>query len=332
MMDTEPTFKTSNKTKGQPESEAKTDLVALADQRALYIERFWKIAICTILIAVLFREELFRLFDRWMSPGGKESHGLLIPFFSLYFIYQQRHRLAKLVGKPSWWGVVLIGLSIYGYLFSFLKGFYYPRQVMMISLIGGVVLLLGGWRTAKIVWLPVVFLIFAMPLPARLYTQITMPMRELASTVAAVLLSALPSVTCEAQGVVISGSRLGEEINLNVAEACSGMRLLLAFLALGVAMAWLEARPLFHRLVLLCSTIPIAIFCNMVRVLITGLIYIYMGAEYATGTLHTILGMVMLFLAFGLYGGLAWIMSNLFVDEDADGGAILVVNRKEQGK
>lgn len=301
---------------------------SLSLDQGLFYERLWKTLISGALIVLLFREELLRLFDLWMSP--KESHGLLIPLFSLYFIYQERHRLRKLVAKPSYWGVLLIGLSVYGYVYSFFKGFYYPRQIMMISLIGGVVLLLGGWRTAKIVWLPVVFLIFAMPLPARLYTEITMPMRELASTVAAVLLNALPAVHCEASGVIISGTRLGMDINLNVAEACSGMRLLLAFVALGVAMAWLEPRPIVHRLILVCSTIPIAILCNMIRVLVTGLIYIYIGSEYTGGTLHTILGMVMLFVAFSFYGGLAWIMTNLYKDEDEDEGGILVVGQEGQ--
>lgn len=299
---------------------------ALSLDRGVFYERLWKTLISTVLIMFLFREELIRLFDLWMTP--KESHGLLIPLFSLYFVYQERHRLSKLVAKPSYWGLVLIVLSMCGYVFSVFNSFYYPRQIMMISLIGGVVLFLGGWRTVKIVWLPVVFLLFAMPLPSRIYTEITMPMRETASTVAAVLLNALPAVTCEASGVIISGTRLGEDINLNVAEACSGMRLLLAFVALGVAMAWLEPRPMIHRLILVCSTIPIAILCNMIRVLVTGLIYIYVGAEYAGGTLHTILGMVMLFVAFSLYGGLAWIMTNLYQDEDDENSGILLVGQK----
>ena len=147
----------------------------------------------------------------------------------------------------------------------------------------------------------------------------------MASIVASVVLNVLPNVTCEAQGVVIYGRYGGEEFNLNVAEACSGMRLLLAFMALGVAMAYLDYRPMVHRLILMCSTIPIAIFCNIVRVLITGLISVYLGTEYATGLLHTILGMLMLVLAFGLYGLLAWIMNHLFVEEDE--GQILVTRR-----
>ncbi|MCH7815163.1 MAG: septation protein IspZ, partial [Proteobacteria bacterium] len=67
---------------------------------------------------------------------------------------------------------------------------------------------------------PIVFWIFAMPLPARFYTAITMPMREMASTVASVVLSGFPDVICESQGVVIYGRYGGSDFSLNVAEAC----------------------------------------------------------------------------------------------------------------
>ena len=78
------------------------------------------------------------------------------------------------------------------------------------------------------------------------------------------------------------------------------------------------------------ADIPIAIFCNMLRVLLTGLIHIYIGSDYATGTLHTVLGMVMLVVAFSLYGLLAWILSRLFVDEDQQQDGILVIGTAKE--
>ncbi len=293
-------------------------------------DRVWMCIICGGLYVLLYREELIRLFDRWMSP--KESHGLMIPLFSLWFIYQERKRLAEMVGKPSYLGLLAIILSIGGYLFSSFKGFAYPKQIMMLGTIGGIVLMLGGWRILYRVLLPIVFLFFAMPLPARLYNRISQPLREMASTVASTILDLLPNIDSQAVGVLIHGTHGPNEFSLNVAEACSGMRLLLAFVALGVAMAYMEKRPLIHRIVLFCSTVPIAVFCNMVRVLLTGLIHIYVGPEYAQGTLHTILGMVMLILAFSLYGLLAWLMNNLFEeereDEGGDDGVLIVGGSK----
>ena len=89
----------------------------------------------------------------------------------------------------------------------------------------------------------------------------------------------------------------------------------MAFLALGVVMAYIHRRPLWQRIILLVSTIPIAIFCNIVRVTVTGFIYVFINPKYTQGIYHDMLGMAMLPLAFGLYGFLAWFMSSLFIDE-----------------
>lgn len=291
----------------------------------VWIDRAWMAAITGFLFVMLFRDELSRLMDRWGT--AKESHGLLIPAFSLYFLYQDRGRLEKLIGKPSYFGLVVLIGGVFGYLFFFYVGMLYPRQIMMLVVMVGIVLLLGGWRVLMRVWLPIAFLLFAIPMPQGIYTSVSKPLRELASLVAAMILDAIPGISAESAGVLIHGTHLGVVFDLNVAEACSGMRLLQAFLALGVAMAYLEYRPIIHRLVLLCSTIPIAIFCNMLRVLVTGLIHIYIGKEYATGMLHTLLGMGMLIVAFGLYGLLAWVMNRIFIEDDS--GEVLIVGGQE---
>ena len=138
------------------------------------------------------------------------------------------------------------------------------------------------------------------------------------SSVAGFLLGLVKGLDTMVNGVVIDLVYKGQQIEppLNVADACSGMRLLLAFVALGVAMAYLHYRPIWQRLVLLASTIPIAIFCNIVRVTTTGFIYVMIDKKYAVGIYHDMLGLAMLPLAFGLYGLLAWFMSSLFVDEN----------------
>jgi exosortase len=157
-----------------------------------------------------------------------------------------------------------------------------------------------------------------------------MPMRKLAAQVAAVLLDMVKGLDTQVSGVVIDVVYNGHRLDppLNVAEACSGMRLLMAFLALGVAMAYLHYRPVWQRLVLLASTIPIAILCNIVRVTVTGFIYILLPTKYAQGIYHDALGLAMLPLAFVFYGFLAWFMSDLFV-EDHGPTRDVVIRRKE---
>lgn len=92
-------------------------------------------------------------------------------------------------------------------------------------------------------------------------------------------------------------------------------------------MAYLHWRPIWQRVILLVSTIPIAIICNIVRVTITGLIYVLWDPQYAQGIYHDMLGMLMLPLAFCLYGGLAWLMSNLYVDENEGQKEDIIVRR-----
>ncbi len=297
-----------------------------AEARQLFIDRCWKVGIIGVLYVLLFRDEIWGLINQWRTADG--SHGILIPAFSLYFVYQQRDRLRAVRDKASWLnylGLIIILLCLVGYVYFIYIGMGYPCKILMVGTIFGIVLLVGGWGIIRLVWLPVLYLIFAMPLPGSIHTSLTMPLRELASQISATILGLMPGVYCQASGVIIRGTHLGKEFSLNVADACSGMRLLTTFVALGVAMAYLEHRPIVHRIVLLISTVPIAIFCNIVRVLLTGVIYIYVGPDYAQSTLHTLLGLAMLALAFGLYGLLAWVMNNLFVSQEPDKEDILVV-------
>jgi exosortase len=248
------------------------------------------------------------------------SHGFLIPLFSLYFVGQNKNEILSLQTKPNYFGLLFLIFAILFYIFNIVSpsGWAYFRALSMIAAFGSVVLFLGGWSLLKYTWLPIAFLIFAVPLPGRIYRGITIPMRQWAATAAAGLLNLVTGMEATARGVVIDVIYKGKQLepSLDVAEACSGMRLLMAFLALGVAMAYLHYRPVWQRVVLLVSTIPIAIICNIVRVTITGFIYVLVHPKYTQGIYHDTLGMAMLPLAFGLYGFLAWFMSSLFINED----------------
>ena len=291
--------------------------VVRASWLELGVHNYVKMLIIGGLCIYLFRNEIHSIVVRWKEPSW--SHGFLIPLFSLYFIHQAKSEILNLRTKPSYLGLVLLLCGIMFYIFNVVSpaGYAYFRSMSMIATLGAVVLFLGGWALIKYTWLPIGFLVFAVPLPNRYYVSLTMPMRQLAARVAAVLLNLVGQMEATATGVVIDVIYKGQRLDppLNVAEACSGMRLLMAFLALGVAMAYLHYRPIWQRLVLLASTIPIAVFCNIIRVTVTGFIYILIHPKYAQGIYHDLLGLAMLPLAFGLYGFLAWFMSGLFVEE-----------------
>jgi exosortase len=314
---------------------------------------FVKIVILGGLLGFLFRGEIGGLVQLWMTDPNW-SHGFLIPLLSLYFIHQKRREILSLeyVRDPlldllrgrrplplqpgqtraSYLGLLVLLLVLAFYIFNVVSpaGYAYLRPVSLIAAVGAVALFLGGWHLIRYTWLPMAFFVFAIPLPRRYYVGLTLPMRHLSAVVATAFLNLIQGVDATTSGAVIEivykGQRL--EPSLNVAEACSGMRLLMAFLALGVAMAYLHDRPRWQRAVLLLSTAPIAILCNIVRVTATGLLYVLVDPKYAQGIYHDMLGLAMLPLAFGLYGALAWFMASLFVEEDENAGNDMIVRKR----
>jgi exosortase len=312
-----------------------------------------KIILLGGLLGFFFRGEIEGLVRLWVTDPNW-SHGFLIPLFSLYFIHQKKREILSLeyVRDPlvelfrgrrppallpgqtraNYLGLFVLLSVLAFYIFNAISpaGYAYLRPASMIAAVGAVVLFLGGGRLVRHTWLPIAFFVFAIPLPRRYYVGLTLPMRHLSAVVATTFLNMIPGLDATTSGAVIDIVYKGQRLEpaLNVAEACSGMRLLMAFLALGVAMAYLHDRPRWQRAVLLLSTVPIAILCNIVRVTATGFLYVLVDPKYTQGLYHDMLGVVMLPLAFGLYGLLAWFMASLFVEEDEKAGNDVIVRRR----
>lgn len=262
----------------------------------------------------------YTLVGRWLNDGNW-SHGWLIPVFSLYFLSTRRDELSLVHLRPSYFGAVILTVSL---VVCFVSAWWwrmaYPQAVSLVGAIFGVTLLLGGWSVIRVVWFPIVFLLLAVPLPRTVYVDLTLPLRRLAASAsAAVMPLFMPGLHVEAQAVVIDYTLPGSPPGtLNVEEACSGMRLTMAFVTLGVLMAYLGERPAWQRLVLVASCVPIAVFCNAVRVTVTGLLYISGNQDLAQGTPHQLLGILMLGIALGLFALLQYILSHLFLEESDD--------------
>jgi exosortase len=219
-----------------------------------------RIAIVAALFVWFFGYDLWGMVHRW-STDASWSHGFLIPLFSLYFLNQKKEQILGQQIRPNWAaGLFLLVLCLVLYPLNIVQfKFGYGRPILMIATLIAMIFFLGGWNLLRYTWLPAGFLFFSIPLPERLYAQITIPLRILAAEVSAIILNIIPELKATVSGVVIDVNYKGIPLvpGLDVAEACSGMRLLMAFVALGVAMAYLHDRPVWQRLVLLISTMPI---------------------------------------------------------------------------
>lgn len=289
--------------------------------------RFQLAVVTALLLLVYWSPIRHQIVGRWLSDGNW-SHGWLIPLFSLYFLYTRKDQLLACHVRRSYFGaVVLVGALTMYFVSAWQLRMAYPQALSIVGAILGLTLLHSGWQVMRVAWFPIAFLLFAIPLPTRVYVELTLPLRAFASQAAATIMPWFaPGLVTEAQAVIIDYIRVGSHATsgtLNVEEACSGMRLMMAFVAVGVAVTYVHERPNWQRALLLISCVPIAVFCNVIRVTTTGLLYVYGHEDIARGTAHQVLGILTLLIALGLFNLFGVILSNLVVvrcDEPNDPG------------
>jgi exosortase len=226
------------------------------------------------------------------------------------------------------WGLgsVICGLAIFAYGIwpgqnQFLQG------CAMILTLFGVVLMVWGWKIMRYAWFPIAYLVCGIPWPPLVYSMIASPLQTLAAKAAVVTLR-ITGVTAYRTGTKINyiahgAAGIGDQVRtLNVAEACAGLRSLMTFITVGAAVAFLSARPLWQKLIIVVSAIPIAIFCNVMRISGQGLLDNYVSQQLSESFAHQFVGLVMLVPAFFMILGVGWVLDHLFIEEADDGTAV----------
>lgn len=281
-----------------------------------------RIAILTVMLGVLYRVPLDRSIVSWWIHDANWSHGWLIPAFSLYFLYSRRDELMRVVPSTNYLGAaILISSLAMSFVSMWRFQMAYPQAISIVGAIFGLVLWLGGWSVMRIAWFPILYLVLAIPLPQRVFVELTMPLRQIASQFAAAVMPWFAAgLYTESQAVVIDYVMPGMSPGtLNVEEACSGMRSTMAILALGTGITYLDVRPLWHRVVMMGSCVPIAVFFNTIRVTVTGLLFVHGFPQYAKGGWHEALGYVMFAAAVGVFLLLGYVLNHLWIEDSTSG-------------
>jgi exosortase len=249
--------------------------------------------LCLVLFARLFRANLSHFYYVWTTDENY-SHGFLVPLISLYFANQVARNGPIAIKGGIWAGSLLLVAALVGRLVTIPLPIEFFGDVAFLFGLTGLFTVLFGRRALQRYWFVFFFLIFMVPLPIALYSRIASPLQLLASRVASALLNVggLP-VLCEGNRMTLPGG-----LQMFVAEACSGMRQLTGFLALTAAVAYLTTRPLWYRVIIVASALPIALSANIARVMLTGYIMHFVNPRFAVGTFHTLEGL--LILGFGL--------------------------------
>lgn len=242
------------------------------------------------------------------------SHAYLVPVISAFYIYENRRRILALPVRTNWLGIPLMLLGVCTYFFFTLlatSNHFVQGAAMILTLIG-VVLLTMGWQRALALMFPMLYLAMGIRMPPRLLQMVTPTLQVWASKGSYYLLNILRFDT-DISGTILTIYHKGKTIPLNVAEACSGMRMIVAFLALGIAIAFLTCSKWWQRIALVALGVPVAILVNVLRVASLG-IASTINPELATGETHIYIGILWLIPAFLLYLGIVWVIQHLFVD------------------
>jgi exosortase len=260
-------------------------------------------------IAWVFWPALWEMGERWGSDP-RYSHGYLVPVFSLYLLWSRRGKLAEGEVRPSWLGLPVLLAGLVGRAAGLSVYVEWVAAAAVIVCLTGAVLLVGGRTALKWAWPALAFLLFMVPLPYRVETALAHPLQRIATVVSTYALETIGFVTVAEGNTIRMGS-----VRLGVVEACSGLSMMMIFLALGAATAIVVRRPWYEKLLLVASALPIAVVANITRITVTGVLYKTTTPELAEYVFHDLAGWLMMPFALVLLWAEMRALSWLVVDD-----------------
>ena len=266
-----------------------------------------------VLLLVVAYWDMFALTSAAWSEG-LYSHGWIVPVFALALLWMRWQPFGPVPAQERWIGLGLLVLGLSARLYAAEFGMNPVDRISFIPAIFGAFMLVGGLHVVRWAWPALVFLVFMFPLPTVFERMILWNLQTLASMCSTFVLQTM-GVAAFRQGnlITVPGA------DLNIADACSGLRMATIFGALAVAMVFLVERPWWDKFIILISAIPIALIVNIIRITVTGLLYMMVGPdnEFAKKLGHDWAGYFMMPLALGFLWLELQILERLTVPVDS---------------
>ncbi|WP_459825598.1 exosortase A [Desulfomicrobium salsuginis] len=250
-------------------------------------------------LGVVYWPVIAPMVKQW-AKDENYSHGFLVPFVSAYLAYMRREDLLAAKVRPCAAGLAVVVAGLVILLLGWLATEYYTMRASLVVVIAGSTLYLLGWEVFRALLVPIAYLLLMVPLPYILYDAAAFPLKLFVTKVSVLALKFLGVVVWQEGNILMFPN-----VTLEVADACSGLRSIMSLLALGVAYAMVLHSRTRDRVILVASTLPIAVFSNCLRVIATGVLAQYFGAAAAEGFFHEFAGLfvfagaVVMFMALG---------------------------------
>jgi exosortase len=247
-----------------------------------------------VLLFIAYFDMLSLVREAWRD--GLYSHGWIIPLFALWLLWMRWQPFRPVPAYERWVGVALVAIGMTARFYAAWTGREPVDQLSFLPCIFGVFIMVGGFHVIRWAWPALGFLVFMFPLPHALERSVLGTLQQIASMCSTFVLQTL-GMAAFRQGNLISipGS------DLNIAEACSGLRMGTIFGAMAVFMVFIIERPWWDKFVILLSALPIALLVNIIRITVIGLLYWVVGpdAHIAQKLGHDWAGLFMMPLALG---------------------------------
>jgi exosortase len=276
--------------------------------------RLFALGAATLVVGLAYRPNFQILFSIWWEDPNY-SHGLLVIPIALYILWQ---RLSDPEPKSSagavpapWWGWIFLILVLVARAIAYERSAQWTENATLLPAIAGLTWSFGSWPLLRRIWPAIAFLVFMLPLPSIVNDQLGLGLQGIAATGSTFLLQ-LSGLWVIRDGNVINIRTARGMEGLDVARACSGLRMLMTMAATITATIILIPLPTWKRIALLVSVVPIALVSNIIRIVVTGWCYYWIEGRRTLGQAHDISGWLMMLLAMILValelGILAWLV------------------------
>lgn len=238
-----------------------------------------------VLAIIAYWAGLAEAVTRWNNQE-EYSHGFLIPLVTLFILWEKRQLISAAKGPPMWSGVALIFIALVVFIVGEISALYLLIQYSFVMVLLGLSMITVG-RATKYTFAPILLLLFAIPLPYVIEVVLTAKL-QLFSSWLGVQVIRLFQIPVFLEGNIID---LGV-YQLQVVEACSGLRYLFPLMSLGFIAAYFYQAAFWKRAVVFLMTIPITIFMNSFRIGAIGVMVDNWGISMAEGFLHDFEGWI----------------------------------------
>jgi len=273
-------------------------------------KKLWIMALLAFfLLSISFLEALKYMTYVW-ETREEYGHGYIIPFLSLFLIWQKKNILEQIQSKDEWVSVLVVLLGILFLLVGEISTLFVVQQYGYVICLIGFVYAYVGRLAFKHIFVPLMLLFFMIPLPVFLFQNLSGQL-QLISTELGVAVIRLFDISVYVEGNVID---LGV-YKLQVVEACSGLNYLFPLMTLAFISAYFFTGAFWKKAIIFLSSIPITILLNSFRIGVIGVTVEYWGPEMADGFLHDFEGWVVFMGCIGVLVAEMWVLAKIGKDK-----------------